>query len=59
MPRYRVAPHAYVDLGEWANGETDRRDLTVTQSDPIITGLVDKEGRCIVRMPEPIGFVTD
>ena len=31
--------------------------ITVDDSDPIPTGLLDPDGHDIVRMPEPIGFV--
>jgi hypothetical protein len=56
MSRY-VSKPPEADFGYWEQPAPPLPHPTVFASEPIRTGLLDKDGNDIFRMPDPIGFL--
>jgi len=55
MSRYIIRPKAQADCDWWDNGRLCE-NVSVSDSVPVDTGLIDGAGNTIWRVNDPIGF---
>jgi hypothetical protein len=60
MSRYFTRPCSgkplFVETPLWGDAEPQRLSISVSDHQPVDTGLVDQRGDPIMRAPEPVGF---